>query len=208
MAQPMTETAWLVEFTYHTGAPWYWTGRGFEDFTPDHSNALRFSRQEDAERVRVWLLEQPDNYTRPPRPNADKQLRSVQHLWSGTIRAERESAPPANPEALRMLRLIRDRLWNYSRSPQDANEQERYECAHEVDDVIIELEAEWPVAPSAVPASSPRTLGCRQCGRDFQYEPFTVTVEGTPAVTSFFCSIECRESWNLGRPASSPQEKK
>lgn len=54
------------------------------------------------------------------------------------------------------------------------------------------------------PASQNR-YGCKQCQRDFNHEPFTVSIGGIPARTYFFCTTICRERWNMGYTGEPPQ---
>jgi hypothetical protein len=62
----MTDSAWLIE-----GAGVYWCGRGATDFSPNVDEAVRFSRQEDAERVLHWII--------PATTSA--VCRTAQHMW-------------------------------------------------------------------------------------------------------------------------------
>lgn len=74
-ASPPSETpsdeaaCWLIE----GAGQQYWGGRGLDSlaFVKDVNEAVRFVRQEDAERVRCWLL---------TKPVCDMSL-AVQHLW-------------------------------------------------------------------------------------------------------------------------------
>lgn len=50
----------------------YWDGRAVNSFKEDHLEAVRFSRFEDAERVRCWLLLKEQGML----------CRSIEHLWS------------------------------------------------------------------------------------------------------------------------------
>jgi rubredoxin len=74
---------WLIE----TGASptTYWDGRNADTgFTDKADEACRFSRFEDAETVRCWLI-----------PNGHRFCRSVQHMWIAQPSAV--SASPASP---------------------------------------------------------------------------------------------------------------
>lgn len=63
------ETGWLIE----SGAESYWTGRSTIDFGPlDH--ACRFSRRDDAERVRCWLIADANK-------DLSKATRASEHIW-------------------------------------------------------------------------------------------------------------------------------
>lgn len=66
--------AWLIEVDATT----YWDGRALDSF---HfvQDAIRFSRQEDAERIIRWLLKNP-------------ALKATEHVWLAT------AAPPAEPQ--------------------------------------------------------------------------------------------------------------
>jgi hypothetical protein len=59
---------WLIE----TARTSYWDGRGAgrHTFTSDANEAVLFAREQDAERVRVWLLE-----------DFKDMLRSVEHVF-------------------------------------------------------------------------------------------------------------------------------
>ena len=46
--------AWLIEL--NASIPTYWDGRGNETFHYNHNEAIRFARQEDAERVLLWII--------------------------------------------------------------------------------------------------------------------------------------------------------
>jgi hypothetical protein len=62
----MRESCWLIE-----GAAVYWCGRSPDDFGKDVAEAVRFSRQEDAERVLHWIV-----------PEQMRRLcRTVEHSW-------------------------------------------------------------------------------------------------------------------------------
>lgn len=66
----MSETAWLIE----ASGPQYWNGTGIDRlaFTRSADEAVRFSREEDAERVRCRLLD-----------DAIRSLcTSVEHGWA------------------------------------------------------------------------------------------------------------------------------
>lgn len=68
-ATPRDETAWLIE----SGAGTYWSGRDPIHFGP-LDEACRFARQEDAERVRCWLI----MHTNRDLANA---VRAAEHMW-------------------------------------------------------------------------------------------------------------------------------
>ena len=58
--QPAPETAWLVEWQAHGYGPKWW-GFNYEpgihaDWCSDANNAVRFSRKEDAERMRLHII--------------------------------------------------------------------------------------------------------------------------------------------------------
>lgn len=63
-------SAWLIE----SGARTYWSGRSPTDFTADHADACRFARQEDAERVRCWLIDDAN-------PALAQATRASEHVW-------------------------------------------------------------------------------------------------------------------------------
>lgn len=69
---PTTETAWLIE----SGSRTYWSGHSATNFTTDNSEACRFSRREDAERVIFWLIAAAN-------PELSKALRASEHVWIG-----------------------------------------------------------------------------------------------------------------------------
>ena len=50
----MTEFAWLIEFP--GSRPAWWDGRGPDTGVLDASDAVRFARKEDAERVLAWIV--------------------------------------------------------------------------------------------------------------------------------------------------------
>jgi len=58
---------WVIE-RYVNGELRYWCGRGIADFRPEHDEAIRFAREEDAAIVLSWLC--------------DGQGRAAQHGWS------------------------------------------------------------------------------------------------------------------------------
>lgn len=62
------EVAWVIE---RGDLPAYWDGRGRDTFVRDHLLAIRFSREQDAYRVKSWLL-------------AD-DCRVVEHVWLGGV---------------------------------------------------------------------------------------------------------------------------
>lgn len=66
--EPRDETAWVLE----SAGPKYWDGRGLrpENFTKKHEDAIRFSRKEDAETIRCWLLDP-----------LHRLLASREHMW-------------------------------------------------------------------------------------------------------------------------------
>ncbi len=72
------ESCWMIE-----GAGVYWCGRSMDDFRKDPNDAVRFSRQEDAERVLHWMI---------PREVA-RVCRTAEHLFIGT-------SPYPAPDAL------------------------------------------------------------------------------------------------------------
>jgi hypothetical protein len=53
MKSDETQFAWLIENVRLTT---YWDGRAPDTFTRDPNDAVRFSRQEDAERIVHWLM--------------------------------------------------------------------------------------------------------------------------------------------------------
>lgn len=59
------QLGWLIEDAQGQ----YWDGRRADSFTRKHDEAVRFSRFEDAERVRCWLVK------------SGQHFRSVQHAW-------------------------------------------------------------------------------------------------------------------------------
>lgn len=63
-SDPSGTECWVVE-GHNTDVPTYWTGYFFEQ---DFSSAVRFCREEDAERVR-------ENFSRI------KRFKSVRHVW-------------------------------------------------------------------------------------------------------------------------------
>ena len=69
------ETAWLIEMPSPTdGAPqWFSAGRGGFNWTRDANAAIRFSRQQDAERFAEWST------TTIWGPN----VRATEHRWEG-----------------------------------------------------------------------------------------------------------------------------
>lgn len=82
------ESGWLIESASPQGVPQYWDGRRNNSFTIDASEAVRFARFEDAERVRAWTLLEAIRC----------HCRSVQHLWTNpgasALRAD-AGGPPA-----------------------------------------------------------------------------------------------------------------
>lgn len=76
--KPMDEFAWVIE----AAGPRYWNGHGIlmENFTEDHSKAIRFARREDAEVVIHWLLQSVSGF-----------LVSREHAWMSP-------RPPAAPQ--------------------------------------------------------------------------------------------------------------
>jgi len=63
----MNKSVWLIE-----GAGVYWCGRSPDDFQNKTEEAVRFARQEDAERVLGWIV-----------PEQMRRLcRTVEHVWS------------------------------------------------------------------------------------------------------------------------------
>ncbi len=68
-----TAFAWLIE----GAGPHYWDGRSPTSSTTDPNEAVRFSRFEDAERVRSGLIDGGEHW------------RSVEHGWSPAARPER-----------------------------------------------------------------------------------------------------------------------
>jgi hypothetical protein len=61
------QEVWLIE-----GAQVYWCGRSPNDFGKDVNEAVRFARQEDAERVLHWIV-----------PEQMRLLcRTTGHMWS------------------------------------------------------------------------------------------------------------------------------
>jgi hypothetical protein len=65
------ETGWVIE----SGAGTYWTGRNTIQFG-DLTDAVRFARFSDAERVRCWLINK-DN------ASLAAAVRSTEHVWIG-----------------------------------------------------------------------------------------------------------------------------
>lgn len=65
------ESGWLIETAQNT----YWDGRQTGDdavFLPNANEAVRFSRQQDAEVVRCWLLE---------KTGRSQRLRTAEHMF-------------------------------------------------------------------------------------------------------------------------------
>jgi hypothetical protein len=54
------EYGWLIEFP--GSAPAWWDGRGLDTGVLDANDAVRFARQEDAERVASWLIAKHRGY--------------------------------------------------------------------------------------------------------------------------------------------------
>lgn len=67
------EVAWLIEHPRENDAPEWWDG---SEWTTDHLHAVRFSRQEDAERV---LSKQALNFMQ----HFGSGVRASQHIWVG-----------------------------------------------------------------------------------------------------------------------------
>ncbi len=65
----MNNNAWLIE-----GGGVYWCGKSPNDFRLKHKEAVRFSRQEDADCVLHWIL--PEEYRRT--------CRVAEHCWPTT----------------------------------------------------------------------------------------------------------------------------
>ena len=76
----MTEIAWLIE----TGDYKYWNGRhaNQDGFTHDPSDAVRFARFEDGERVIYWLMKEYSVF-----------LATRQHVFIDGIAQAAERAP-------------------------------------------------------------------------------------------------------------------
>jgi hypothetical protein len=54
--QPLDELAWLIEMPYTGGGPpIYWTGVSGQEFSADSLQAMRFSREQDAQRMLDYL---------------------------------------------------------------------------------------------------------------------------------------------------------
>ncbi len=71
--------AWVIE-----GGTVYWRGRSPDDFTADISQAVRFARPEDAERVLHWIV-----------PEKMRALcRTAKRVWQGEKAARYPSALP------------------------------------------------------------------------------------------------------------------
>ena len=50
----MSEKGWLIERHINSELR-YWCGHAAEDFRPQHADAVRFAREEDANIVLAWL---------------------------------------------------------------------------------------------------------------------------------------------------------
>lgn len=68
------QVAWVIE----AGAGTYWAGRSHDDFQPDHNDAVRFARRDDAERVRCWLIEHHNHALA-------MACRASEHVWMGSV---------------------------------------------------------------------------------------------------------------------------
>lgn len=68
------ETAWVLE-----GGNGYWTGHDLWNLNPDHNEACRFARRDDAERVRCWLIQNEGVAGRV----FSTAIRATEHVWLG-----------------------------------------------------------------------------------------------------------------------------
>lgn len=64
------QLAWMIEWI--DSPPAYWDGRGPNTFSTNPNDGIRFSRQEDADRVRYWILDL----------RTQKHCESRQHGWA------------------------------------------------------------------------------------------------------------------------------
>lgn len=71
--------AWLIELPRISGVSSYWDGRGVDTFVLDPNDAVRFDRQEDAERVASWLVRADHHHQ--PRHGLDAVV-AREHGWA------------------------------------------------------------------------------------------------------------------------------
>ncbi len=62
------ESGWVIESVNKLGQIVYWDGHGTFSFSPDHLEAVRFARKQDAERVFPTIC-----YFQP--------IKIAEHLW-------------------------------------------------------------------------------------------------------------------------------
>lgn len=76
------ESAWLIELPNGYGSfPTWWDGRGDDTFTHKSTDAVRFARREDAERVLEWIV-----FRSPHRNSRDRSDAIVtEHIWLSAL---------------------------------------------------------------------------------------------------------------------------
>lgn len=78
------ERAWLVEWRAHGYGPKWWgfnfTPSEHADWCSDANNAVRFSREEDAERVRLHIIASADYHDRH-RVAYGRSITVTEHEW-------------------------------------------------------------------------------------------------------------------------------
>ena len=120
-AQP--EQAWLVEFKPHGHAPWWWgfnyPGSTNAGWCQDANNAVRFSRKEDAERMRLYVIAE-----RGLRGNTkfEESVIATEHTWIGTDTqaTQPEQAAPNLADPAVQKRLATQ--WGYVQAAQGMGE--------------------------------------------------------------------------------------
>jgi len=81
--EPLTdESAWLIEWQAHGHGPQWWgfnhTPGLFSDWCSDANNAIRFSRKEDAERMRLHVIAVAGF---SGRLDYQRQVTVTEHMW-------------------------------------------------------------------------------------------------------------------------------
>lgn len=109
--EPSEPVAWLIEIKPHGHAPQWWgfnyePGR-FADWCADANNAVRFSRKEDAERMRLHILARSELAGNVPYASS---VIVTEHMWPAP------SAPASAPEPsdLRPIAVAKVRTLHHS----------------------------------------------------------------------------------------------